>query len=64
MKSILRNNNISIHIRRAIKCYIEPILMYGCEAWTILKVTKETGGNRNMVPEENAMNLMDCKEIK
>ena len=26
--------------------------------------SKETGGNRNVVPSQNAMNLMDCKEIK
>ena len=25
---------------------------------------KETGGNRNVVPKENAMNLTECKEIK
>ena len=26
--------------------------------------TKETGGNRNMDPTENAANLIDCKEMK
>ncbi|GFO44134.1 LOW QUALITY PROTEIN: hypothetical protein PoB_007063900 [Plakobranchus ocellatus] len=29
---------ISIETRkRALQCYIEPVLMYGCEAWTISK---------------------------
>ena len=45
MKSILTNKYISIHTRRifiytrrrALECYIEPILMYGCEGWTISK---------------------------
>ena len=27
-------------------------------------VTTETGGNRNVVPTQNATNLAECKEIK
>ncbi|GFN90606.1 endonuclease-reverse transcriptase [Plakobranchus ocellatus] len=38
MKTILTNKHISIEKRkRALQCYIEPVLMYGCEAWTISK---------------------------
>ncbi|GFO34573.1 endonuclease-reverse transcriptase [Plakobranchus ocellatus] len=38
MKTILTNKHISIKTRkRAFQCYIEPDLMYGCEAWTISK---------------------------
>ena len=38
MKTVLTNSHISIHtIKRTLECYIEPILMYGCEAWTISK---------------------------
>ena len=38
MKAILTNNSISKATRRkALQCYIEPILMYGCEAWTLNK---------------------------
>ena len=38
MKTVLTNSHISIHTRkRTLECYIEPILMYGCEAWTISK---------------------------
>ncbi|GFO09658.1 endonuclease-reverse transcriptase, partial [Plakobranchus ocellatus] len=38
MKTILTNKHISIKMRkRALQCYIEPVLMYGCEAWTISK---------------------------
>ena len=43
----------------ALECYIEPILMYECEAWTISKQLQKKL-NRNVV----AMNLVDCKEIK
>ncbi|GFR63281.1 endonuclease-reverse transcriptase [Elysia marginata] len=38
MKPLLTNNKITITTRgRALQCYIEPILRYGCEAWTITK---------------------------
>ena len=38
MKSIQSNTQLSIDTRkRTLQCYIEPILMYGCEAWTINK---------------------------
>lgn len=36
MKSVLTNKHLSIDTRkRVLQCYIEPILMYGCEAWTM-----------------------------
>ena len=38
MKTVLTNSHISIQTRkRTLECYIEPILMYGCKAWTISK---------------------------
>ena len=38
MKTVLTNSHISIQKRkRTLECYIELILMYGCEAWTISK---------------------------
>ena len=38
MKTVLTNSHISIQTRkRTLECYVEPILMYGCEAWTISK---------------------------
>ena len=38
MKSILTNKNMSTATRqRVLQCYVEPILMYGCETWTITK---------------------------
>ena len=46
MKSILTNNHISIHRkRRALGYYIEPILMYGCEASTISKQVQKKKKN-------------------
>ena len=46
MKNILTNKSLSMEVRkRVLSCYIEPILMYGCEAWTInnyIKMSIET----------------------
>ncbi|GFR71836.1 endonuclease-reverse transcriptase [Elysia marginata] len=38
MRAVLTNKHISIQTRkRVLQCYIESILLYGCEAWTISK---------------------------
>ena len=38
MKSILCNKSLSLEVRkRILACYIEPVLTYGCESWTISK---------------------------
>ena len=40
MKSILTNKKLSLNVRkRILQCYNEPILLYGCETWTISKQT-------------------------
>ena len=42
MKSILTNKNMSMATRqRVLQCYVEPILMYGCETWIITKPTQK-----------------------
>ena len=40
MKSILTNKRMSPGVRkRVLQCYIEPILLYGCESWSMTKQT-------------------------
>ena len=40
MKSILTNKHMSLGVRkRVLQCYIEPILLYGCESWSMTKQT-------------------------
>ena len=40
MKSILTNKRRSLGVRKRVQqCYIEPILLYGCEAWSMTKQT-------------------------
>ena len=40
MKSILTNKRMSLGVRkRVLQCYMEPILLYGCESWSMTKQT-------------------------
>ena len=36
MKRIVTNKRLSLGVRkRVLQCYIEPILLYGCESWSL-----------------------------
>ena len=49
-KSVLTNKFISVQTRRkALECYIEPILIYGYETWTISKRATEKWFLRKML---------------
>ena len=61
MKSILTNNHKKKSSRVLYSTHFD-VWMLGLDHFKM--DTKETGGNRNVVPSENATNLMDCKEIK
>ena len=66
MKTILTNNKIPLPLRMRIhRCYVEPIMLYGCETWTLLKKDKkETRISRNVVYETNAESQVDRKGHK
>ena len=43
MRNILFNTTLSMNVRkRVLKCYIEPILLYGSESWTIGKSAQKS----------------------
>ena len=36
MKHLLTNNKLALDLRkRMLQCYVEPVLLYACETWTI-----------------------------
>ena len=42
LKTILTNKKLSFKTReRVLQCYVYPILMYGCEAWTITRTIEK-----------------------
>ena len=67
MKSILTNKRLSLGMRkRVLQFYIEPILLYGCESWSMTKQTSMSIlivlSNGNVVLEKNAQSIVDRKE--
>ena len=54
-KSIITNKVMSIESKkRFIKCFVWSVLLYGCEAWTISKITEKVLTTGNVVLEKNA----------
>ena len=42
MKNIFRDRQLSIQLKtRLLKCFVWPVLMYGCETWTITSRTRK-----------------------
>lgn len=42
MKTLLANRNLSLELRiRILRCYVFPVLLYGCESWTIDATTEK-----------------------
>ena len=41
-----------------------PVVMYGCESWTMKKVEHQKIDAFDMVLEKTLENPLDCKEIK
>ena len=65
LDNILKNRDISsptkVHI---IKAMVFPVVMYGCESWTIKLSTKELMLLNCGVGEETLESPLDCKEIQ
>ena len=54
--SILKSRNITLPTKiRLVKAMVFPVVMYGCERWTIKKI---------VVLEKTLESPLDCKEIQ
>ena len=63
MKSILTNKRMSLGVRkRVLQCYIEPILLYGCDKTNDKTNFNVHRSNGNVVLEKNAQSIVDRKE--
>ena len=41
MNNVFKDKNLSLELKlRILQCYIEPVLTYGCESWTVDKDTE------------------------
>ena len=60
LDSILKSRDITLPIKvQLVKTMVFPVVMYGCESWTIKKAE-----HRTVVLEKTLKSPLDCKEIK
>ena len=62
--SILKSRDITLPAKvRLVKAMVFPVVMYGCESWTIKKAEHQRI-NTSELPEKTVESPLDCKKIK
>ena len=65
LDSILKNRDITfptnVHL---VKAVVFPVVMYGCECWTIKKAEHWRTDAFKLVLEKSLESPLDCKKIK
>ena len=65
LDSILRSRNITLPTEvHLVKGMVFPVVMYGCDSWTIKKAERQRIDALNCVLEKTLESPFDCKEIK
>ena len=65
LDSILKTRDITLPTKvHLVKDMVLPVVMYGCESWTIRKLSTEELMLLNVVLEKTLENPLDCKEIQ
>ena len=65
LDSILKSRGITLTTKvRLVKVIVFPVAMYGCESWTIKKLSTEELMFLNVVLEKTLESPLDCKEIQ
>ena len=64
LDSILKSGDITLPTKvHIVKAAVFPVIMYGCESWTIKKA-EHRRTDAFVVLEKTLESLLDCKEIK
>ena len=62
--SILQSRDITLPTNvRLVKAMIFPVVMYGCESWTVKKAERRRIDAVEQVLEKTLESSLDCKEI-
>ena len=65
LDSILRNRDITLPTKiHLVKAVVYPVVVYGCESWTIKKAERWRINAFELVLEQTLENPLDCKEIQ
>ena len=63
--SILKSRDITLPTKiRLVKAIVFPVVMYGCESWTIQKAEHQTIDAFELWCWRRLLTVSDCKEIK
>ena len=65
LDSILKSRDITLPTKvRLVKAMVFPVVMYGCESWTVKKAEQEELMLLTVVLEKTLESPLDCKEIQ
>ena len=65
LDSILKSRDITLPTTvRLVKAMVFPVVMYGCESWTIKKAEHQRIDAFELVLEKTLESPLDCREIK
>ena len=63
--SILKSRDITLPTKvHLVKTVVFPVVMYGCESWTIKKAERRRTDAFELVLEKTLENPLHCKEIQ
>ena len=62
---ILKSRDITLPTKvRLVKAMVFPVVMYGCESWTVKKAERRIIDAFELVLEKTLKSPLDCKEIQ
>ena len=65
LDSILKSRNITLPTKvHLVKAMVFPMVMYGCESWTIKKAEHRKTDAFELVLKKTLESPLDCKEIQ
>ena len=66
LESIFKSRDITLPTKvRLVKAIVFPVVMYGCESWTVKKAERRRiGAFLTVVLEKTLESPLECKEIK
>ena len=65
LDSILKSRDITLPTKVClVKAMVFPVVIYGCESWTIMKAEHQRKGAFKQVVEKTLESPLDSKEIK
>ena len=65
LDSILKSRDITLPTNvHLVKAMVFPVVMYGCESWTVKKAERQRIDAFELVLEKTLERPLDCKEIQ